>query len=103
ITVGGLFASADHPDNPGAADTGEHLIAAENLQFFGHDARGAVDIEQQFRMRMKIATPGGDLRLQTSDTVGNRHGQLLESVRPLRAASWVNRTARAAQRIDQWP
>src|SRR5262249_20945592 len=73
-TVGGRFASADHSDDPGAADAGSHLIAAESLQFFGYDSGGAVNIEQQFRVGMKIATPSGDLRLQTGDAVGNRHG-----------------------------
>src|SRR5262249_43463310 len=35
--------------------------------------RSAVDVVEQFRMRMDVAPPGGDLAMQVGDAIDDRH------------------------------
>ena len=64
----------DDPDDAGAPDPGFDRVAAERPQFVGHDARGAVDVEEKLGMRMEIAPPGGDLVGEVGDAVDDGHG-----------------------------
>jgi hypothetical protein len=50
--------AADDADHAGAADAGHHLVAAEALELLRHDARGAMHVEQQFRMGVDVLPPG---------------------------------------------
>jgi hypothetical protein len=59
--AGTLTLALDDGHHAGLADAGHDLVAAERLQLLGHDLRGAVNIEQQFGIAMKIAAPFSDL------------------------------------------
>ena len=72
--VAAALLAADHADHAGAADAGHHLVAAEALELLGHHARGAVHVEQQFRMGVDVLPPGGDLGVKVGDAVDDRHG-----------------------------
>ena len=61
--------SFDDPDDSGAANAFDHLITAKGAQFFGDKGRGAVGFKQDFRMRMNVASPFGDIRVQLGKTV----------------------------------
>ena len=71
------LAAADDADDAGAADAGHHLVAAETLELFRHRRRRAVHVVLQFRMRMHVAAPGGDLVVQVGDAIDDRHGLVL--------------------------
>ena len=66
--------AADDADHAGAADAGHDLVAAEALELLGHDARGAVHVEQQLRMGVDVLPPGGDFRKKIGDAIDDRHG-----------------------------
>jgi hypothetical protein len=78
-----LFAPADHADHAGAADAGHHVIAAERLQFLGDQARGAMHIELQFRVRVQVAPPSGDFLVHAGNAVGDGHRWAPSAGRPV--------------------
>ncbi|MNX66104.1 hypothetical protein D3C86_971860 [compost metagenome] len=63
----------DDADHAGLADAGLDDIAAEGLQFFGHEFRCFEDIIEQFRVLMQMASPAGNVFLHFSHTVQYRH------------------------------
>ncbi len=68
-----VAAAADHADDPGPADPLDHLVDPEFAQFLGNDPRGAVHVEQQFRVFVDVAAPGRHFVVQIGDAVDNRH------------------------------
>jgi hypothetical protein len=68
-----LRATADHADDAGPAEAGDHLVAAEGLELFGDGSRRAMDVEQELGVGMDVAPPGGDLAMQVGNAVHNRH------------------------------
>ena len=72
--VAGL-AAADDADDAGAADAGDHLVAAEALELVGDRRRGAVHVVVQFRMGVNIPPPCGDFVVQVGDAVDDRHAK----------------------------
>ena len=74
--VAGLPA-ADDADHAGAADAGNHLVAAEAFELVGDRGRGAVHVVTQLRMGMKVPPPFLDLAVQIGDAVDYRHGNVL--------------------------
>ena len=73
LPLAGL-AAPDQPDDPGTAHAGHHLVAAELLQPFGDEGRGAMHFVEQLRVRMDILPPRGDIGLQIGDAVDDGHG-----------------------------
>ena len=66
--------AADHSDNAGPADAGDHLVAAERPEPLGDEPGGPVNVVTQLRMRMQIAPPFGELGMEIGDAVYGRHG-----------------------------
>ena len=73
----------DEADDPGAADAGGNLVAAEIPQLVGDEAGSAMDVVLQLRMGVEVVPPCGDLIRQSCDPVDDGHG-----VTSLRA-SWL--------------
>ena len=68
------LAAADDADDPGAADARHDIVAAKTLELFRNRGRRAVHVVEQFRIRMHLAAPGGDLVVQVGDAIDDRHG-----------------------------
>ena len=71
-----INAPADHAHNAGLGNAGHHLITTKLTQLFGDDAGSAYLLQPQFRVFMKIPPPGGHFRVEFSDAVDDRHGDL---------------------------
>src|SRR5207245_7872991 len=67
------LAAADHADDAGPAEAGDHLVAAEGLELFGDGSRRAMDVEQELWVSVDIAPPGGNLAMQVGNAVHDRH------------------------------
>ena len=63
----------DYPDHAGASDTCFHAVATDRAQLLCHDAAGAMAVEQNFRMRVKIPSERGNLWQKRSNSVWNLH------------------------------
>ena len=74
VAAAGGAAALDHTDDAGAADAGDHLVAAEFAQPVRHQCRSAVNVVEQFRMFMDIPAPGLDVGLKLGDAVDDGHG-----------------------------
>ena len=75
----GIGPPPDHADNPGAADARHDLIAAEFAQAVGHDACGAMHLEQKLGVFVEIAPPCGDFGLHLGDAVLDGHGRSFQA------------------------
>ena len=69
----GRLAAMDDADHAGPADAGDHLVAAEALELVRHRGRGPVHVVEQFRMRVKVVAPFGDVAVQGRNAVDDRH------------------------------
>ena len=68
------LASLDNPDHAGAPKPRHDFIAAKLAQPICDEGCRAMHIVHQFRMRMQIAAPAHDFRLQIGNAVENGHG-----------------------------
>ena len=68
------FAPPDHADNSGSPYSLDHLVTAKGAQPLSHQAGGAMDLEHQFGMGVKVVTPGRDLVMPVGKAVSDRHG-----------------------------
>jgi hypothetical protein len=66
-------AAADQADDAGLAHAGDHLVAAEFAQLFGHEGGGLVLLVAQFGMAVDVMAPLGDFILQFGGAVQNGH------------------------------
>ena len=64
----------DDPDDAGAADAGDDLVAAKGFQLVGHQRAGAVGVEQDLGVFVQVAAPGGDVGVQFCKAVLDGHG-----------------------------
>ena len=69
---GRAVALAQHADDAGAADADMHLDA-ERFKFLRDDIRGAMLLEAELRMGVKVAAPRGQLRVIVPDAVDGAH------------------------------
>jgi|GEM_PF-7106979 len=67
------IAPMDQPDDARAPDTGFHRIAADLAQEIRDRGTGAVAVEQNFGMGMKILPQSSDLGQKSLNSVGNLH------------------------------
>ena len=63
----------DDPDDAGAPNPFDNLVAAEGAEFFSDDPGGADRVVHQLRVLMQIASPCGDLVMHSGDGVDDRH------------------------------
>jgi len=68
-------AALDDADHTGAANAGDHLVAAELPEAIRHKRRRTVHLVQEFGMFMNIPPPGLDVGLQIGDAVDDGHGR----------------------------
>jgi hypothetical protein len=73
IDVAGGLAAFDDADHAGAAETGRDLVAAEFPQALRHECCSAVNVVQQLRMLVNVASPRLDVGLQIGDAVDDWH------------------------------
>ena len=71
--AGSIGFAMDHANHPGAANAFDNLVTAKRPQQIGHLAGGALHIEQQFGMFVKIMPPRGDFGQKVSKTVFDGH------------------------------
>ena len=71
------LAAADDADDAGAADAGDHLVAAELAQLVGDDAGGAVHLVEQLGVLVEIMAPGRHFIGEGGDAIDDGHGGLL--------------------------
>jgi hypothetical protein len=69
----GRLAPLDDSDDAGLAYAWHDLIATEGFELVDHDAGGAMHIEPELRVCVKITAPGGDLLVHGGDAVHDRH------------------------------
>ncbi len=63
----------DDRDDAAASDAGFDQIAAERFQLFFDKACRFVNVIEQFRVLMQMATPCGDLACSFDDTIKHWH------------------------------
>ena len=85
-----VLPALDDPDNPGATDAGDDLVAAEIPQFGGDRLGGAEYVLEQFGMLMQVSAPDLNVAGEVGDAVVDWHKTLAEcrggSRRPARRA-----------------
>jgi hypothetical protein len=59
--VRGIAPALDDSHDPGLAEAGHHLVAAEALQLFGDDPGRAVHVEHELGVLVQVATEAGQL------------------------------------------
>jgi hypothetical protein len=86
LAVPGRLAALDQTDHAGPPHAGDDLVTAELLQLLRNQGGGPMHLVEQFRMRMQVPPPGGDIGMKVGDAIDDGHYGPLAMQPPLAAA-----------------